>query len=66
MRNTSNSVKRTAGALALALSVVSAVFGLTACGTHGGGGFRGGGGGFRGGGGDTAYSAPLRANHIVK
>ncbi len=35
MHLTSSSVKRTAGALALALSVVSAAFGLTGCGTHG-------------------------------
>ena len=42
MHVTSTSAKRTAGALALTLSVVSAVFGLTACGTHGGGGDVGG------------------------
>jgi hypothetical protein len=38
MHITSKSLKRTAGALALTLSVVSAAFGLTACGGHGGDG----------------------------
>lgn len=41
---TSRSFKRAAGALALTLSVVSAGFGLTGCGSHGGGGMDGGGG----------------------
>ena len=59
------SFKKAAGTLVLTVSVVSAVFGLTACGTRGGGGFSGGGGGFRGGGGHS-YSAPLHAGHIVK
>lgn len=65
MRTNSKSLKKAAGTLVLTVSVVSAVFGLTACGSHGGG-LRGGGGGFRGGGGNTAYSAPLHAGHIVK
>ena len=38
MHITSKSLKRTAGAFALTLSVVSAAFGLTGCGSHGRGG----------------------------
>jgi hypothetical protein len=64
MHINSKFVKRAAGTLVLTLSVLSAVFGLTACGTHGGGGgFRGG--GFHGGSGQS-FSAPLDSGHIVK
>jgi hypothetical protein len=42
MHTTSKSLKVTAGTLALTLSVLMAVFGLTACGSKGGG--HGGGG----------------------
>jgi hypothetical protein len=41
----SKSLKRAAATLVLAVSVVSAGFGLTGCGSHGGGGMDGGGGG---------------------
>jgi hypothetical protein len=37
MHTNSKSLKKAAGTLVLAVSVVSAVFGLTACGSHGGG-----------------------------
>ena len=38
----SKSLKRAAATLVLAVSVVSGGFGLTGCGSHGGGGDRGG------------------------
>lgn len=38
MHTTSKSLRRTVGGLALGLSVVAAAFGLTGCGSHGGGG----------------------------
>jgi hypothetical protein len=60
---TSKSLKRAAGTLVLTVSVVSAVFGLTGCGSHGGSGR--GGGGFHGGGGQREYSAPFEVAHTV-
>jgi hypothetical protein len=68
MQDNSKSVKRAAGTLVLTVSVLSAVFGLTACGTRGdggglGGGF-GGGRGFHGGG--QSFSAPLESGQILK
>jgi hypothetical protein len=61
---TSKSLKRAAGTLALTLSVVSAVFGLTGCGSHGGGGMRGGDGG--GGVSGQSYSAPSEVTHTIR
>jgi hypothetical protein len=42
MHNNSKLLKKAAGTLVLTVSVLSAVFGVTACGTHGGGGGVGG------------------------
>ncbi len=53
------SFKKAAGTLVLTGSVVSAVFGLTACGTHGGG-MR------RAVEGERAYSAPFNVGHVAK
>ena len=63
MHTNSKFVKRAAGTLVLTVSVMSAVFGLTACGTHGGGGFRSG--GFHNGG-SQSFSAPLVSGHVVR
>ena len=61
MHITSKSLKRTAGALALTLSVVSAALGLTGCGMHGGG--RGDGGGPTG---VQPQSAPFGISHSIQ
>ena len=59
MHTNSKSLKKAAGTLVLTASVVSAVFGLTACGTHSGG-LR------RAVEGERAHSAPFDVGHVAK